>query len=120
MRFPLATKYLTHAGRRHQKSARSPVLTVTEAEILTAIDELKALSLVIEGSSSRVPRFEHNTNRMLNLPSESTSLLAALLLRGPQTTAELRLNVARLQPLLTSLQLRCFWKSLRETIRCWW
>jgi hypothetical protein len=50
----------------------------------------------MEGSSSRVPRFEHNMNRVLGLPSQSAALLTTLLLRGPQTAAELRLNSARL------------------------
>ncbi len=49
----------------------------------------------MEGSSSRVPRFEHNMNRVLGLPSQSAALLTTLLLRGPQTAAELRLNSAR-------------------------
>jgi uncharacterized protein YceH (UPF0502 family) len=43
-----------------------------------------------------VPRFEHNLNRVLGLPSQSAALLTTLLLRGPQTAAELRLNSARL------------------------
>jgi uncharacterized protein len=80
----------------NQKTARAPVMNVTEAELLTAIDGLKRLSLVFEGSSSRVPRFEHNMNRVLNIPSQASALLATLFLRGPQTAAELRLNSARL------------------------
>jgi uncharacterized protein YceH (UPF0502 family) len=71
-------------------------MNATEAEVLTALDGLKRLSLVMEGSSSRVPRFEHNMNRVLGLPSQSAALLTTLLLRGPQTAAELRLNSARL------------------------
>jgi uncharacterized protein YceH (UPF0502 family) len=71
-------------------------MNATEAEILTAIDGLKRLSVVLEGSSSRVPRFEHNLNRVLGVQSQAVALLATLLLRGPQTTAELRLNTARL------------------------
>jgi len=35
-------------------------------------------------------------NRVLGLPSQSGALLTTLLLRGPQTAAELRLNSARL------------------------
>jgi uncharacterized protein YceH (UPF0502 family) len=80
----------------NQKTGRAPVMNATEAEVLTAIDGLKRLSLVMEGSSSRVPRFEHNMNRVLGLPSQSAALLTTLLLRGPQTAAELRLNSARL------------------------
>ncbi|KWR92022.1 YceH family protein [Cupriavidus sp. IDO] len=92
--YPLSLNAL--ASGCNQKTARSPVMNVTEAEILTAIDGLKSLSLVFEGSSSRVPRFEQNMQRVLGVPSQSAALLALLLLRGPQTAAELRLNTARL------------------------
>jgi uncharacterized protein len=80
----------------NQKTARVPVIEATEAEVLTAIDGLKGLSLVFEGSSSRVVKFEHNTGRVLHLPSQAVALLAVLMLRGPQTAAELRLNCERL------------------------
>ena len=80
----------------NQKTARSPVIEATEAEVMTAVDSLKALSLVFEGSGSRVVRYEHNLGRRLGVPSQSVALLTVLLLRGPQTSAELRLNAERL------------------------
>ena len=80
----------------NQKTARQPVIEATEAEVMTAVDGLKALSLVFEGSGSRVVKFEHNTARVLHLPTQAVALLAALMLRGPQTGAELRLNCERL------------------------
>ena len=92
--YPLSLNALTSGC--NQKTARAPVMNVTEAEVLTAIDGLKHLSLVLEGSSSRVPRFEHNMNRGLGIPNQAAALLTTLLLRGPQTAAELRLNTARL------------------------
>ncbi|MGF6775197.1 YceH family protein [Paraburkholderia sp. GAS334] len=92
--YPLSLNALTSGC--NQKTARSPVMNVTEAEVLTTIDSLKRLSLVSEGSSSRVPRFEHNMLRVLGVPSQSAALLTTLILRGPQTAAELRLNSARL------------------------
>ena len=80
----------------NQKTARAPVIETTEAEVLTAVDGLKGLSLVFEGSGSRVVKFEHNMARVLQLPSQSVALLTVLMLRGPQTAAELRLNCERL------------------------
>jgi uncharacterized protein YceH (UPF0502 family) len=80
----------------NQKTARVPVIEATDAEVLTAVDGLKSLSLVFEGSGSRVVKFEHNTGRVLGVPSQSVALLAVLMLRGPQTAAELRLNCERL------------------------
>ncbi len=80
----------------NQKSARDPVISATEAEVQVAVDALKSLSLAFESSGSRVARYEHNMGRVLALPSQSVALLAALVLRGPQTSAELRANTDRL------------------------
>ena len=92
--YPLSLNALV-AGS-NQKTARVPVIEATEAEVLTAIDGLKGLSLVLEGSSSRVVKFEHNAARVLHVPSQAVALLAVLMLRGPQTAAELRLSCERL------------------------
>ena len=80
----------------NQKTARDPVMSAGDAEVLTAIDGLKSLSLVFETSGSRVTRYEHNAARGLGVPSQSAALLATLMLRGPQTVAELRANAERL------------------------
>ena len=103
----------------NQKTARSPVIEATEAEVLTAVDSLKALSLVFEGSGSRVVRFEHNLGRRLGLPGQSVALLAVLLLRGPQTAAELRLNAERLHKFADISSVEGFLDELatREPVR---
>lgn len=80
----------------NQKTARDPVMNLSDAEVLTAIDGLKSLSLVFEGSSSRVTRYEHNMARGVGVPVQAVALLATLMLRGPQTVAELRANAERL------------------------
>ena len=80
----------------NQKTAREPVISASDAEVMTAVDGLKSLSLVFEGSGSRVVKFEHNLPRVLNVPAASAALLTVLMLRGPQTAAELRLNCDRL------------------------
>ena len=80
----------------NQKSARDPVIQATDAEVLTAVDALKALALVVEVSGSRVSRYEHNFKRVLGVPDQSVALLTLLMLRGPQTAAELRANTERL------------------------
>ena len=80
----------------NQKTTRDPVLSATDAEVLAAVDGLKSMSLVFEGSSSRVTRYEHNAPRGLNVPAPAVALLTVLMLRGPQTSAELRANVERL------------------------
>ena len=80
----------------NQKTTRDPVLAATDAEVLSAVDGLKSMSLVFEGSSTRVTRYEHNAGRGLNVPAPAVALLTVLMLRGPQTSAELRANVERL------------------------
>jgi len=80
----------------NQKTTRDPVMNATDAEVQVAADALKALHLVFESSGSRVTRYEHNMGRAMALPSQSVALLAVLMLRGPQTSSELRANCDRL------------------------
>ena len=58
-----------------QKTARDPVMSVNEAQALAAIEELKALSLVIEISGTRTVKFEHNLGRALGVPGAAVALL---------------------------------------------
>ena len=79
----------------NQKSSRDPVMELTEADIASAIERLKELNLVREASGSRTARFEHNAQRGIGVPEQSAVLLGLLMLRGPQTAGELRLNTER-------------------------
>ena len=80
----------------NQKSSRSPVMEVKEAEVQGALDSLRHANLVIESSGGRVARYSHNFERVLQVPSQSAALLTVLMLRGPQTVGELRINSERL------------------------
>ncbi|MFO1220975.1 MAG: DUF480 domain-containing protein [Burkholderiaceae bacterium] len=80
----------------NQKTARDPLMNADDADVLVAVDSLKAASLLIESSGSRVARYEHNLQRGLVVPSQAVAILAVLMLRGPQTAAELRANCERL------------------------
>ncbi|MFX1676747.1 YceH family protein [Paraburkholderia sp. A2WS-5] len=110
--YPLSLNALTSGC--NQKTARTPVMNASEAEVLSAIEDLKLLSLVFEGSSSRVPRFEHNLNRVLGVPAQAVALLAVLMLRGAQTAAELRLNSARLHGFADVSSVEAFLSELAE------
>jgi uncharacterized protein YceH (UPF0502 family) len=92
--YPLSLNSLT-AGC-NQKTARDPVMTVSDADALQALDALRGANLVVESSGSRVSRYEHNLPRAWALPGASVALLAVLMLRGAQTAAELRANSERL------------------------
>jgi hypothetical protein len=80
----------------NQKTSRDPVLNATDAEVQAAVDQLRSLSLVVESSGGRVMRYAHNTERVLHVPSQGVALLATMMLRGPQTIGELRINCERL------------------------
>jgi uncharacterized protein YceH (UPF0502 family) len=80
----------------NQKTSRDPVLNATDAEVQAAVDQLRSLSLVVESSGGRVMRYAHNVERVLHAPSQAVALLATMMLRGPQTIGELRINCERL------------------------
>ena len=92
--YPLTLLALT-AGC-NQKTSRDPILNASEAEVQAALDGLKMQSFVVESSGGRVMRYAHNVERVLQVPSQAVALIAALMLRGPQTVGELRINCDRL------------------------
>lgn len=79
----------------NQKTTRDPVMNLTEGQVAEALDELKAMALVVEQSGARVPRYSHNFQRGVGVPEQAAALLGLLMLRGPQTAGELRINSER-------------------------
>jgi uncharacterized protein YceH (UPF0502 family) len=98
----------------NQKTSRHPILDVSEADVLTAIDSLKGPALVIESSGGRVTRLAHNMGKVLQLPAQSIALLTVLMLRGPQTAGELRLNCERLHKFADISAVEGFLQELAE------
>jgi len=80
----------------NQKSSREPVMELTEADVRTALFDMEGLGLVRAVSDSRVPKFEHRIRDVLNLRRDEVAVLCLLMLRGPQTPAELRTRAERL------------------------
>jgi uncharacterized protein len=76
----------------NQKTSRDPMMELSDDDARAALDSLKSRSLVFEASSSRVPRYEHNVYRALGVSDDQGAILGLLMLRGPQTPAELRTN----------------------------
>ena len=110
--YPLSLNTLT-AGC-NQKTSRNPVMEVSEAEILQALDGLKELGLVSEASGSRVVRFAHHFEKAFGVPTQASALLTVLLLRGPQTAGELRLNCERLHKFADISSVEAFLEELAE------
>lgn len=80
----------------NQKTSRDPVMNAGESDVLAALDALRGHAFVMESSGGRVTRYSHNVERVLSVPTQSSAILATLMLRGPQTAAELRANSERL------------------------
>jgi uncharacterized protein YceH (UPF0502 family) len=98
----------------NQKSSRDPVMQLPEAAALEALDALRALHLVFETSGGRVTRYEHNFLRAMGLPEQSAVLLGMLMLRGPQTAGELRLNTERWYKFLDIASVDAFLEELQD------
>jgi uncharacterized protein len=98
----------------NQKSAREPTMNLSEAQISVAIDGLRECSLLFESSGSRVTRYEHNFQRGAGVPEQSAVLLGLLMLRGPQTAGELRLNTERWYKFLDIASVDAFLEELQD------
>jgi uncharacterized protein YceH (UPF0502 family) len=100
----------------NQKTARDPAMNASEADVLEAIEGLRGLTLLNEVSGSRVTRYEHNAGRGLGVPSQAVALLATLMLRGPQTAAELRANAERLHRFADTSSVEAFLDELAAKV----
>ena len=98
----------------NQKTSRDPIMEASEFEVQAAVDSLRFMSLVIESSGGRVTRYAHNTERVLNIPTQSTALITMLMLRGPQTAGELRINCERLHKFADISSVESFLVELSE------
>lgn len=98
----------------NQKTSRHPLIEAGEADVQAAIDTLKGPALVIESSGGRVTRYAHNMEKALRLPAQSVALLTALMLRGPQTAGELRINSERLHRFADISAVEAFLQELAE------
>ena len=98
----------------NQKTSRDPIISASESEVQAGIDSLKSMSLVIESSGGRVPRYSHNFERVLQVPRQASAILAVLMLRGPQTVGELRINSDRLHAFADISSVEAFLRELAE------
>ena len=80
----------------NQKSSREPVMELVEPDVRTALFELDQMGLVRTIADGRVSKFEHRMRDVLNLRRDEVAVVCLLLLRGPQTSAELRARTERM------------------------
>jgi len=79
----------------NQKTSREPLMELDDAQVAGALDTLIGAGLVRSVSGGRGARYEHNFQRGVGVFEQAAVLLGLLLLRGPQTAGELRLNTER-------------------------
>lgn len=93
--YPLTTNSLISAC--NQTSNRDPVLTLSESEVIEGMDSLRSqgLARTVKRSGERSLKHLEIADEGLDISREQKALLAVLLLRGPQTSGELRLRTER-------------------------
>ncbi len=96
--YPLSLNALRLAC--NQSTSRDPVVEYDEPTIRTALEGLSRRGWVrlASGVGSRAVKYRHLLDQALSLDDAELSLLAVLMLRGPQTVAELRQRSERLHP----------------------
>jgi uncharacterized protein len=94
--YPLSLNALRLAC--NQATNRDPVVDYDEHEIRQALNRLgdRGWTRLASGPGSRAAKFRHLLDSALGLDDGELSLLTVLMLRGPQTAAELRQRSERL------------------------
>jgi uncharacterized protein YceH (UPF0502 family) len=94
--YPLSLNALRLAC--NQSTNRDPVVEYDEPTIRAALERLSRRGWVrlASGPGSRAVKYRHLADEALGVSAEQLSLLAVLMLRGPQTLGELKSRTERL------------------------
>jgi uncharacterized protein len=94
--YPLSLNALVNAC--NQKNNRDPVMNLDENAVRDGLGGLQDWGLAgpAGGADSRVTKYEHRLQEVLNMSRGETAVLCVLLLRGPQTPGELRGRTERM------------------------
>ena len=87
--YPLSSNALTNAC--NQSTNRNPVVDYSERQVDALMLELREMKLArtVTGSGHRVGKHKHIVDETLGLDGHELAVLAALVLRGPQTLNEI-------------------------------
>ena len=82
----------------NQATNREPVVDYDEATLRDALERLgrRRWTRYASAAGSRAPKYRHMIDETLSVTPDEQGVLAVLLLRGPQTVAELRTRSERL------------------------
>lgn len=97
--YPMSLNALTNAC--NQKTNREPVTAFDDVTVRDALHLLRdrGLAAFVSEAGSRVEKYRHKLAERFNFTRGEQAILTVLLLRGPQTAAELRERAARMAPL---------------------
>ena len=103
--YPLSLNALRAAC--NQSTNRDPVVDYDEPTIRDALQRLgrRGWTRLASGPGSRAVKYRHLLDEALGLSTDEISVLAVLMLRGPQTPGELRSRVERLHPVASAEEL---------------
>jgi uncharacterized protein len=112
--YPLSLNGLRLAA--NQSTNRDPVVDYDEGTIRSALDRLanRGFTRLASGPGSRVAKFRHLLDDALQLTPSQLALLTVLMLRGPQTVAELRMRSERLYPFASAADVEHTLAALAE------
>ena len=110
--YPLSLNALTNAC--NQTSNRDPVMDLDENAVRNAVNSLRQQSLVraVQHSGSRVMKFQHLIRERLNLDAPALGVMCVLMLRGPQTSGEIRGRTSRLAEFTSVAEVEAVLESL--------
>lgn len=96
--YPLSVNSLRLAC--NQTTNRDPVVAYEEPEIRSALEQLsrKGWVRLTSGAGSRAAKYRHLLDDAIGVSAPELSVLAVLMLRGPQTPGELKQRTERLHP----------------------
>ena len=102
--YPLTDNALVAAC--NQTTSRDPVVTYDVATVRVAVRDLRERGLLrtVHRTGERSDKHRHELEAALGLTPAQVAVLAVLLLRGPQTAAELRARSERLHPFASAEQ----------------
>ena len=100
----------------NQSSNRNPVVSLPEHTVANALENLRAENLVrvVYSRSNRAERFRQVLDETLDLGAAELAVLCLLMVRGPQTTSELRARSERLHPFSGTAEVEQILKRLAD------
>lgn len=95
--YPMTVNAITNAC--NQKTNRDPITDLSESQVSRALSMLRTKGLTSQADperNSRSVKFEHNIDSAFGWNAAQRALMAELLVRGPQTLAELKARASRM------------------------